>query len=157
MALFFVEYLRANFKQNLYYFCKIDLYNFIKSMCPKLLFIILIFNTHLLAQNEFVPKKIEARRTSKIVKIDGKLDEEAWKDAAIADDYAEFRPNIGKKDSLNDRTDSFLMYNDNGIYFGGTCYESDLSQISKELVGRDGFGANDYIAIIFDKPVQWPS
>lgn len=111
---------------------------------------IFIFSTKIFAQNEFSPKKIEAKRTTKIVKIDGKLDEEAWNDAAKANDFVEFRPNIGKKDSLDDRTESYLMYDDNGIYFGGTCYESDVSQITKELAGRDGFGANDYIGIIFD-------
>jgi Domain of unknown function (DUF5916) len=146
----FVEYCCTNFQQKLYYFCKIENFNISKLMYPKLLFFILFFTFKLFAQNDFTAKKLEAKRTTKIVKIDGKLDDDAWKDAALADDFAEFRPTIGKKDSLDDRTESYLMYDNNGIYFGGTCYESDVSQISKELVGRDGFGANDYIGIIFD-------
>ncbi len=98
----------------------------------------------------FSKKILLAKRTEKSVKIDGVLNDIAWKDAAKADNFVEFRPNIGKIDSLGDHTEAFIMYSDDGIYIGGTCYESDPSQISKELVGRDGIGANDYIGFIFD-------
>jgi Domain of unknown function (DUF5916) len=110
----------------------------------------LFFLNILIVNAQFTPKVLTAKRTEKFVKIDGKLDDTAWEDAEKADDFIEFRPNVGKKDSLGNHTESFLMYSDDGIYFGGTCYESDISQISKELVGRDGFGANDYIGLIFD-------
>lgn len=107
-----------------------------------------ITSTHLFAQ--ITPKSLPAKRTNKQVIIDGKLDESAWQDAAKANDYTEFRPTIGRKEEQGNRTETFLMYNDEGIYFGGTCYEQNINNISKELVGRDGFGANDYIGIIFD-------
>lgn len=42
------------------------------------------------------------------------------------------------------------MYNDEGIYFGGHCYERTKDSIATELAGRDGFGTNDYMGIIFD-------
>ncbi|MFD2522599.1 DUF5916 domain-containing protein [Emticicia soli] len=99
---------------------------------------------------QITPKRIEARRTNKPVVIDGRLNEAAWQDASLLDDYTEFRPVVGRKEELENRTETFLMYTDAGIYFGGTCYEKDIKNISKELVGRDGFGANDYIGIIFD-------
>lgn len=95
-------------------------------------------------------KNIEAKRTQKPIKIDGLLNDAGWKDAALATDFVEFRPNIGKIDSVGNHTEAYIMYSDAGIYIGGTCYESDITQISKELVGRDGFGANDYIGFIFD-------
>lgn len=99
---------------------------------------------------QIVPKTLEAKRTNQRVIIDGKLNESAWQDAAKADDYVEFRPVIGRKESFNNRTETFLMYDDEGIYFGGTCYENSVDSIAKELVGRDGFGSNDYIGLIFD-------
>ena len=37
-----------------------------------------------------------------------------------------------------------------GIYFGGFCHEESKDSISTELVGRDGFGNNDFVGIIFD-------
>ncbi|MCA0366277.1 MAG: carbohydrate binding family 9 domain-containing protein [Bacteroidetes bacterium] len=96
------------------------------------------------------PKVLDARRTNKKVVVDGKLNESAWSDASMLDDFTEFRPVIGRKERPEIRTEAFLMYDDEGIYFGGTCYESTPDSISKELTGRDGFGANDYIGIIFD-------
>lgn len=99
---------------------------------------------------QITPKTLEAKRTNKTVIIDGKLNDIAWQDAAIIDDYTEFRPKVGRKEEKGNHTETFLMYDDAGIYFGGTCYERNIDSVSKELVGRDGFGANDYIGIIFD-------
>lgn len=99
---------------------------------------------------QIIPKKLEAKRTTKPVVIDGRLSEPAWQDASLLDDYTEFRPVIGRKEDYANRTETYLMYDDMGIYFGGTCFERNIDSISKELVGRDGFGANDYIGIIFD-------
>lgn len=99
---------------------------------------------------QIIPKSLEAKRTTQKVIIDGKLNEPAWGDAAKADNFIEFRPEVGRTETAGDHTETFLMYNDEGIYFGGTCYENNIAAISKELVGRDGFGANDYIGIIFD-------
>lgn len=102
------------------------------------------------ASGQIVPKNLEARRTTQRVVIDGKLTESAWQDAAKADDYVEFRPVIGRKEEYGNRTETFLMYSDDGLYFGGTCYERNVDSIARELVGRDGFGTNDYIGLILD-------
>lgn len=99
---------------------------------------------------QIIPKNLPAQRTTLPVIIDGKLTDLAWKDAAKADDYTEFRPVIGRKEEQGNHTETFLMYDNEGIYFGGTCFERSRDSISKELKGRDGFGMNDYIGIIFD-------
>lgn len=108
----------------------------------------LIFTLYASAQTQV--KILEAKRTTNKVTVDGKLDEIAWNDAAKADDFTEFRPVVGRKEEFGNHTETFLMYDNTGIYFGGTCYEKDINIISKELAGRDGFGANDYIGIIID-------
>lgn len=114
-----------------------------------LLFSLTTFNYyHSFAQ--ILPKNLEAKRTNKQVIIDGKLIDLAWQDAAKADDYTEFRPKTGRKEEKGNNTETFLMYDDAGIYFGGTCFERNIDSVSKELVGRDGFGMNDYIGLIFD-------
>jgi hypothetical protein len=95
-------------------------------------------------------KNLPAKRTSQKVKIDGKLNELAWKDAAKFDELVEFRPLMGRKEEFGNHTEAYLMYDDEGIYFGGICHERDIDSVSKELTGRDGFGTNDYIGIIFD-------
>lgn len=96
------------------------------------------------------PRELPAKRTTQSVKIDGLINDDAWKDAAMLTDLVEFRPKIGAKEAYETRTVAYLMYNDEGIYFGGHCYERTKDSIATELAGRDGFGTNDYIGLIFD-------
>jgi len=102
------------------------------------------------AAQSTAPKQLEARRTNQKVKIDGLIDEPAWKDAALMTDLVEFRPKVGAIESPETKTITYLMYDDEGIYFGGYCHERTKDSISRELAGRDGFGSNDYVGIIFD-------
>jgi len=103
-----------------------------------------------MAQNKPAPRQLQAKRTTQPVKIDGKLDEAAWKDASELNDFTEFRPKVGRKEDFETRTVAYLMYTDEGIYFGGHAYERTRDSIAMELSGRDGFGTNDYVGIIFD-------
>lgn len=96
------------------------------------------------------PRQLPANRTTQKVTIDGLIDEPAWKDAALMDNLVEFRPTPGKKESYENRTEMWLMYDDAGIYFGGYCHERSKDSIASELVGRDGFGTNDYVGLIVD-------
>lgn len=94
---------------------------------------------------------LEAKRTAGMVKIDGLLTDTAWHDAAVLKDMVYFRPKIGAPEAPANRTIAYLMYSNDGIYFGGFCYERTRDSIATELTGkRDGFGTNDYIGIIFD-------
>lgn len=95
-------------------------------------------------------RRIAAKRTNLPLKIDGLLNDSAWKDAALISDLVEFRPNVGAKELRPNRTEAFIMYNEEGIFFGGYCHERTRDSIATELKGRDGFGTNDYIGIIFD-------
>jgi Domain of unknown function (DUF5916) len=96
------------------------------------------------------PKQLPAIRATKPVKIDGIINEDAWKDAAVMTDLIEFRPTVGAREKPETKTISYIMYDDQGIYFGGYCYERTKDSIATELAGRDGFGTNDYIGIIID-------
>ena len=106
----------------------------------KLVLICLVWPCALWAQSDLKPehKVLQARRTTQKVVIDGKLDEMAWQDAAVADDFSEFRPVIGRKWPESIRTITFLMYDDTGIYFGGHCFESTPDSIARELAGPHG-------------------
>ncbi len=97
-----------------------------------------------------VAKQLPATRLTKPIKIDGLVNEEAWKDAPVMTDLIEFRPTVGAVEKPETKTVSYLLYDDEGIYFGGFCYERTKDSIATELVGRDGFGTNDYIGLIFD-------
>ncbi len=95
-------------------------------------------------------RELPAKRTNKLVVIDGIINEEAWKDAAVMDSLVDFRLKIGAQEDFQNRTEAYLMYDDEGIYFAGYCHERTRDSIASELKGRDGFGTNDYIGIIFD-------
>ena len=96
------------------------------------------------------PRRLPANRINLPVKIDGLLNDSAWKSAAMMTDLVEFRPKVGARENFENRTETYLMYSDEGIYFGGYCYERTRDSIATELSGRDGFGTNDYIGLIFD-------
>lgn len=98
-----------------------------------------------------VIRELEAKRTNGIVKIDGLLNDTAWQDAAVMTDMVEFRPKIGALEDPANKTIAYLMYSDEGIYFGGFCHERTKDSIATELIGtRDGFGTNDYVGLILD-------
>ncbi|MBK6976995.1 MAG: hypothetical protein IPH28_07615 [Cytophagaceae bacterium] len=70
-------------------------------------------------------------KTSQKVTIDGKIDELAWKDAARFDEMVEFRPVMGRKEEFGNHTEAYLMYDDEGIYFGGICHERNVDSVSR--------------------------
>ena len=95
-------------------------------------------------------RHLPAKRTIQPVKIDGLINEDAWKDAAEISDFTEFRPKVGAKENEESKTIAYLMYASDGFYFGGHCYERTRDSITAELKGRDGFGNNDFVGLIID-------
>jgi len=110
---------------------------------------LLFFSTVAFTQSK-PPLELPAYKTTKPIKIDGLLNDEAWKDAPVMKDMTEFRRNPGAKERFATRTIAYLMYNETGIYFGTYCYENSKDSIAKELSGRDGFGTNDYVGLTLD-------
>ncbi|GEO10822.1 hypothetical protein SAE01_33180 [Segetibacter aerophilus] len=84
------------------------------------------------------------------IKIDGVLDELAWKEVKSATNFIEQRPNAGKREDSSSRTTMYLLYDNTSVYFAGYCYEKTKDSISKELIGRDKVGINDFAGVILD-------
>jgi hypothetical protein len=95
-------------------------------------------------------KKISALRISKSLKIDGLLDEPEWKTTQVADKFIALRPTPFTPENHDNRSEVYFLYNDEGIYIGGYFHEKTKDSIASELIGRDGFGNNDFAGIIFD-------
>ena len=114
----------------------------------RLLLVFLCWNFITGAQTDF--KKLTASRANGIFKIDGSLDESAWKTAPVANNFIEFRPNTFAKEEEANKTEVFILYSNQGIYIGGYCHEKNKDSIATELVGRDNFGSNDFVGVIFD-------
>lgn len=97
-----------------------------------------------------VRKKLSAHRIQSAKTIDGKLEANEWNEVSILDSFVEFRPKPGDLEESNKLTTVYLGYNDEGIFIAGICREATNQDISYELAGRDGFGNNDFVGIIFD-------
>ncbi len=117
-----------------------------KPLLSTLLFVCLAFAGH----TQTTPRQLPATKISAVFKIDGKLDEAEWKQATVATRFVEWRPNFGAVEDSSTRTEIYLLYDDVSIYVGGYCHERSKDSISKELVGRDVVGVNDYVGVIFD-------
>ncbi len=113
------------------------------------LFILSFFFTNAKAQTA-PAKQLPAKRTTAAIKIDGSLDEAVWKDVLPAKDFVEWRPNPGAVEASANRTEVYLLYDNTSIYIGGYCHERTKDSISKELIGRDKVGVNDFVGVIFD-------
>ncbi|HZH00491.1 MAG TPA: hypothetical protein VEY32_05375, partial [Flavisolibacter sp.] len=68
-------------------------------------------------------KQLHAQRTTANFKIDGILDEAAWKEALPATNFIEWRPNAGKPEDSANRTVVYFLYDNTSIYIAGHCYE----------------------------------
>lgn len=95
-------------------------------------------------------KNLIIKRTSTSIKIDGEIKEADWKMAPVADKFIALRPTPFRPEHPENATEVYFLYNDEGLYIGGYLHEASKDSISHELIGRDGFGANDFIGVIFD-------
>jgi Domain of unknown function (DUF5916) len=103
-----------------------------------------------MAQKTPEHKQIAAKRATTPIKLDGLIDDSAWKDAPVALGYTELRPTPFRKEAEANKTEAYMLYDNEGIYLGGYCHEASKDSISTELRGRDGFGNNDWIGFVFD-------
>ena len=119
-------------------------------MVHKILFLFIAIAIYLPAKTQQLKRVLDAVRTSQTIKIDGELNDEAWKNASLATDFIEQRPQYGAKPYESIKTEMWFLYNDNAIYVSGFCHEPTKDSISKELIGRDNVGVNDFAGVVFD-------
>lgn len=96
------------------------------------------------------PKILTAKRFTGTIQIDGSLADSAWRGAPAVSGFTELRPTPFKPEVPGNRTEVWMLYNDEGIYMSGYCYEPSKDSVATELAGRDGFGNNDFIGFVFD-------
>lgn len=85
--------------------------------------------------SEVVPKTYEAIPTSTDIKIDGKLNDEAWKSANIAGDFIQLEP--VEAASVTQRTEVRVLYDNTAIYVFARLYDNRPDSILHELGNRD--------------------
>ncbi len=95
-------------------------------------------------------RQVAAVRTNTPIKIDGEVNDDAWKNSPSVTSFTEWRPSFKNAESSQTKTDMYILYDDAGIYVGGICRETGRDSISTELVGRDVIGVNDFVGVMFD-------
>lgn len=105
------------------------------------------FSTVLMAQTI---KKANAVRTDHAPKIDGILDDEAWKSAPVAGGFVELKPVPGRLEKADQKTEVRIVYDNSAIYVAARMLETSRDSIAQELAPRDQVGNSDFFGIIFD-------
>jgi hypothetical protein len=83
------------------------------------------------------------------IRIDGKLDEAAWKSAAPIGDLTQVLPKQGETPS--ERTDVRVLVDNESLYFGITCYDQTPSAIIATQLTRDAdLDVDDNISVVLD-------
>lgn len=116
----------------------------------RFLFILFVFSwAFSQAQDISKQRQLEAKRTLQSPQIDGVLDDACWNNVPIATDFIQIRPNPGKVETHDRRTEMKVLYDDVAIYVYARMYDHPDS-VSHELVSRDNIGNADFISIIVD-------
>jgi len=110
----------------------------------------LLFAFGIKAETEPTKWRAEAYRTSMKMEIDGVLDEADWQKANPITDFVQVEPNEGEP--ITQPMEIRILYDDKNIYFGYTCYDSDISNAVINEMRRDAHGLydNDHAFLLLD-------
>lgn len=97
-----------------------------------------------------ITRELKAFRTTSKPKMDGDIKDSIWQKATYFSKFVEWRPTFGKEELHQNRTEVYLMYDNENFYIAGYCHEAKIDSISKELIGRDNVGVNDFVGVMFD-------
>jgi hypothetical protein len=97
-----------------------------------------------------VPERVVlARRiTTAPPQIDGRLDDEAWAQAAVADGFTQFRPWPGRPASQN--TEARVLFDHEAIYVSLRAYDDQPGEIVGHLTRRGEDSDSDWLGVMID-------
>lgn len=94
-------------------------------------------------------KSIQAVQTSEPITIDGVFNEQIWQKALPISDFTQKDPRESEK--ATEKTEVRVLYDENNIYIGITCFDSEPDKIIHNELKRDGnIESDDNVAIILD-------
>jgi len=98
----------------------------------------------------FEPKilpTIHATPTRGGIRIDGELNDEGWKDAAVADGFSEVRP--GDQTEPPVKSEAWITFDDANLYVALIAYD-DPEQVRVHVTDRDNIFSDDYFGVMLD-------
>lgn len=109
-------------------------------------FLFSVFSLDSFAQLE--KKVVIANRTSQTIKIDGLVNESAWKSADVAGDFYQLEPYNGQ--SAWQKSEVKVLYDDDALYIGAVLFDTAADSILLTLSPRDEFDNVDYFGFYLD-------
>ncbi len=102
------------------------------------------------AQEEFVPvyhPELTIRRAVGPIKLDGVLDDEGWRGAAKADNFAEHSPGDQTQPAVD--TEVLVTFDDRNLYVAWICYD-DPGEVRASFCERDRIFSDDNVILMID-------
>lgn len=108
------------------------------------------FFQHVLAEEtEDVPKALKIVRADARPVIDGKLDDEVWKTAAVIDDLRQVRPGDGTPEI--EPTIAYVLYDKDAIYIGARMFDKSPDKITRNILKQGtNLGTDDRFSVLLD-------
>ena len=92
--------------------------------------------------------KIQAIRIENPPVIDGRVNEAVWEEAFLVNEFYQREPNEGEP--ISERTEFYICYDDNNIYFAVKCWDDPDKITAKEMARDVSLRYDDRIQIILD-------
>jgi len=105
-----------------------------------------VFSISAIAQEK---KVLHITRTENPPKIDGILDDSVWTNAEEANNFIQFRPDMGVEESPNQKSIVKMAYNDDAVFFAAYLHD-DPKEIRKQFSSRDNLGQADFFSIVIN-------
>src|SRR5256884_2599782 len=83
-----------------------------------------------------------------VVHLDGVLDEDVWRQAALLTGFSQYRPVDSRP--AEDSTQVLVFYASDAIYFGIRAFEKHGTVVRATLADRDNIDSDDHIQILLD-------
>ncbi len=95
-----------------------------------------------------VRPELVAPRTDGAIHIDGRVDEPAWRHAALATGFAEIDPGDNVRPPV--RTEVRVTWDDDHLYVAFVAHDDDPSSIRASMRARDQIWKDDYVGVFID-------
>jgi len=93
-------------------------------------------------------KPLVVPRFDKPPVIDGKLDDEVWKQAVVLKDFYQIRP--GDNTAPSKLTEVLIGYDSKNLYFGFHCYDDEHDKVRATVAKRDEVFGDDNVRVFLD-------
>ena len=97
---------------------------------------------------DHTPRLRSSRVKGQAIRLDGNLDESAWKRAPIATGFVQLQPDEGAP--ATERSEVRVLYGEKALYIGFRAFDTDPSSIEAQLTRRDQWSFSDWVYVSID-------